>query len=325
VSTAAILLAGGRATRLGGVDKPLLRVGDETLLDAAIAAARAAGVSEIVAVGPDRGRAVTWVREEPPFAGPAAAVVAALRALESDPEWVFVLACDLPHVRDAVAFLADAAALLPPDTEGVCLADATSRPQWLTGLYRTRPLRAAASALPDAGRDAPVRAIVADLAIAALADPGALSADVDTWDDAARQGVTADEVPPGATRARIESSDAGAPAERGGLMSDQSQTLPPEALDAWAEALRSKFDLTPDQLPVAAVLDLARDAAHGVARPAAPVGAFAAGVAAGLAGADPDAVARAIGEVVKLARGAAHVDEDAVAEEPTDTGVIGIA
>ncbi len=33
------------------------------------------------------------------------------------------------------------------------------------------------------------------------------------------------------------------------------------------------------------VLDLARDIAHGVARPAAPVGAFLAGVAVGLSGA----------------------------------------
>lgn len=108
-------------------------------------------------------------------------------------------------------------------------------------------------------------------------------------------------------------------------MSEQSSTLPPEALDEWAAALRERFDLAEDQLPVAAILDLARDAAHGVARPAAPVGAFAAGVAAGLAGGDPDAVASAIGEVVKLARGATPVDEDAVTPEPTDTGVIGIA
>nr|WP_276512059.1 NTP transferase domain-containing protein [Microbacterium thalassium] len=320
------MLAGGRASRLGGADKPLLRIGDETLLDAAIAAVRDAGASDVVAVGPDRGRDVTWVREDPPFAGPAAAVVAGLDALATEPEWVYVLACDLPNVRAAVPFLAEAAALVPADTDGVCLADATSRPQWLTGVYRTRALRAAASALPGAGRDAPVRALTADLAVAALADPGALSADVDTWDDAARHGATHEGVPALATRARIETSaaDERVPNEEV-TMSDQSQTLPPEALDEWAEALCSTLGLTADQLPVAAVLDLARDAAHGVARPAAPVGAFAAGVAAGLAGGDPDAVARAIGEVVKLARGTAHIDEDAEAEESADTGVIGIA
>ncbi len=48
---AAILLAGGRGSRMGGVNKPLLEVGGTTLLDAAIAAAREAGCDPIVAVG----------------------------------------------------------------------------------------------------------------------------------------------------------------------------------------------------------------------------------------------------------------------------------
>jgi hypothetical protein len=44
---------------------------------------------------------------------------------------------------------------------------------------------------------------------------------------------------------------------------------------------------------VAEILDLARITAHGVARPAAPVGAFLAGVAVGLAGAGgPDELTR---------------------------------
>lgn len=183
MSIGAILLAGGRATRLDGADKPLLEIDGETLLDAAIAAVRDAGATEIVVVGPERGRDVTWVREDPPFAGPAAAVIAGLGALAGAHEWVFVLACDLARPRDAARFLASSAALVPADTDAVVLADATSRPQWLTGLYRLAPLRDAASTLPDAGRDAPVRALVDDLAVAALADPGGLSADVDTWED----------------------------------------------------------------------------------------------------------------------------------------------
>lgn len=192
---AAILLAGGRASRLDGVDKPLLRVGGEAMLDAAIAAVRDAGADPVIAVGPDRGRGVVWAREEPPFAGPAAAIVAGARVLVSQatgaealplPEWTFVLACDQPNVRGAVAFLAQALPLLPDDTDGVCVAGATSRPQWLTGAYRTRALDAAASALPDGGRNAPVREVMTDLAIAALADPSDLSADIDTWEDASR-------------------------------------------------------------------------------------------------------------------------------------------
>ena len=84
-------------------------------------------------------------------------------------------------------------------------------------------------------------------------------------------------------------------------MSDQSRTLPPEALDAWASALRERFGLTDADVPVAAVLDLARDVANGVARPAAPLGAFVAGLVAGRAGTDPAEVRAALEAVTAMA------------------------
>ncbi len=84
-------------------------------------------------------------------------------------------------------------------------------------------------------------------------------------------------------------------------MSDQSRTLPPEALDAWAATLRQRFDLAEDDVPVAAVLDATRDVANGVARPAAPLGAFVAGLVAGRAGTDPAAIIEALESVAALA------------------------
>jgi hypothetical protein len=61
----------------------------------------------------------------------------------------------------------------------------------------------------------------------------------------------------------------------------------PELLDWLRRALAAAGvdpaavgDLCSDDA-VAVILDLARDAAHGVARPAAPLGAFAAGLAVG--------------------------------------------
>ena len=79
---AAILLAGGRGSRMGGVHKPLLEVGGTTLLDAAIAAARDGGLrTDRRGRRPSRRCAhdgSTWVREDPPFGGPAAAILAAL-------------------------------------------------------------------------------------------------------------------------------------------------------------------------------------------------------------------------------------------------------
>lgn len=86
-------------------------------------------------------------------------------------------------------------------------------------------------------------------------------------------------------------------------MSDQSRTLPPEALDAWAAALRERFGLAEDDVPVAAVLDLTRDVANGVARPAAPLGAFVAGLVAGRAGTDPAEVRAALDAVAAVATG----------------------
>lgn len=84
-------------------------------------------------------------------------------------------------------------------------------------------------------------------------------------------------------------------------MSETSRTLPPEALDAWADALRKQFDLKPEDLPISLILDLARDVANGVARPAAPFSAFAAGLVAGRAGGSPEDIAAAVATITALA------------------------
>lgn len=184
----AILLAGGRATRVGGAAKPLFEVGGQTLLAAAVTAVRDAGAQPITVVGPmlDPDLGVDWVREDPPFGGPAAAVVAALEewaASGLQPRWILLLACDLPAVAEAVGVLVRDHPLLPADADGLCLGDASSRPQWLIGIYRTRALEDAAAALPDRGRDAPVRALIDDLAVTVVRAPDDLTFDVDTWED----------------------------------------------------------------------------------------------------------------------------------------------
>jgi hypothetical protein len=57
------------------------------------------------------------------------------------------------------------------------------------------------------------------------------------------------------------------------------------------------------------LLDLARDAAHGVARPAAPLTTFLVGYAAAHAGGGPDAVREAAEKAAALARRWAEEDE----------------
>ena len=69
------------------------------------------------------------------------------------------------------------------------------------------------------------------------------------------------------------------------------------------QELAEALGLDPAEIDAQAVLDLARDAAHGVARPAAPVTTFLVGLAAGRAGGGPEAVAAASRTAEELVRG----------------------
>jgi len=55
-------------------------------------------------------------------------------------------------------------------------------------------------------------------------------------------------------------------------------------LDQWVAALAGELGVATADIDVQAILDVARDAAHNVMRPAAPVATFMAGYAAGLKG-----------------------------------------
>jgi Domain of unknown function (DUF6457) len=67
------------------------------------------------------------------------------------------------------------------------------------------------------------------------------------------------------------------------------------ALDEWTDAVRDALELDP--IDSTLVLDLARDAAHGVLRPAAPLTAYLVGVAVGR-GADPQTAVAAVQQLI---------------------------
>ncbi|ADP79250.1 DUF6457 domain-containing protein [Pseudofrankia inefficax] len=69
------------------------------------------------------------------------------------------------------------------------------------------------------------------------------------------------------------------------------------ALEDWVARAGDALGLDPAAVDVAQLLDLTRDVAHGVARPAAPLTAFLVGLAAGQAGGGPAAVADAVATV----------------------------
>jgi len=179
IAYTAVILAGGRASRLGGVAKPLVEVGGRTLLDAALSAA--AGAREVVVVGEVPVPAgVLQVVEDPPRSGPAAGLAAGVRALSEDAPWTLVLASDVPGVEQAVPTLV-ASAEDDLDSDGVCFHDESGHPQWMLGLYRSPRLRGRIEGVEST--DLSLRRLLAPLLVRTIAGDPAAIADCDTWDD----------------------------------------------------------------------------------------------------------------------------------------------
>lgn len=185
----ALILAGGRSSRLGGSEKSQLRIDGMTLLEHTIEVVRAAGVRQVVVVGDHAPDAVRAVREEPPFGGPVAAIAAGLDALPPDAQLVLVLATDMPGIAAAIPALVD-----PIERDGAIALD-RGRRQHLAMAVRPASLRAALARVRTRDGVA-VRDLLThlDLREAPVAD--GCTDDIDTWDDAARLGA----VPPTPTR-----------------------------------------------------------------------------------------------------------------------------
>lgn len=131
-----LVLAGGRARRLGGSDKTALAVGGRRMLDTAVAALSGAG--RVVVVGPGHD-----VVEDPPGGGPVAAVAAGLARVTAPV--VAVLAADLPFVTaEVVARLVASAPAAAVDDDG--------RLQPLLAAYETAALRKALPSVPAGAR-----------------------------------------------------------------------------------------------------------------------------------------------------------------------------
>ncbi|HJQ43612.1 MAG TPA: NTP transferase domain-containing protein [Jatrophihabitantaceae bacterium] len=184
----AIVLAGGKAARLDGVDKPGLDIGGRTLLDRVIGAVRAA--QRIVVVGPRRADiddtgdtgdtdAVIWCREDPPGGGPVAGIAAGLEHVTAD--HVLVLAADLPDIAGANAPLLDALR----NADAAVLVDSTGRRNYLAAAWRTATLRARLDSIGQASGVA-ARSLFDGVTTAEVEDTAGWGTDCDTWDDVAR-------------------------------------------------------------------------------------------------------------------------------------------
>lgn len=198
----AVVLAGGRSTRLGAVPKARLRYQGATLLERTVGA-----VAELrtVVVGDTTGQTlpadVLVRRDDPPFGGPAAAIAAGLDALldagGAPSEFTFALACDMPGVAEAIPLLSAGLTDLAGDADGVIASDdviardGRHRLQPLLAVYRTRALT---RAVADRRRVGPLAGLsmfrlIAGLQLHEVFVPERAAADVDTWSDAEEWGI----------------------------------------------------------------------------------------------------------------------------------------
>lgn len=177
-SFAAIILAGGRASALGGADKASIEIAGRSLLEHALDAVIDA--SEVVVVGEQvpTDRPVTFVVEDPRHGGPVAGLLTGRDALLRRFPTLAVLAVDMPRLTaGTVRRLHEAA----PGHDGAVLTDPDGRAQLAfvvetDRLDEVRPDR-------EAQHGAALRTILDPLDLAPVVSVGDEHRDVDTWTD----------------------------------------------------------------------------------------------------------------------------------------------
>jgi len=208
----AILLAGGKGTRLGGVQKALLSRGQVTQLRRWLAELEDRGIPAVV-VGPqllsaEVSAGTPLVQEQPAFAGPAAGIFAGATATATATAttpadggeghatpvgWTMLLAVDLTAPGPLLDWLVTQVSTLQHQN-AVFPRDLTGRTQYLCAAVPSRWLEQRVSELtPAEVQDRSMRWLVKDLEgngqFTQPLIPEDLSADVDTIQDARRWGL----------------------------------------------------------------------------------------------------------------------------------------
>ena len=185
----AAILAGGRARRLGGLDKSALAVGDRTILDRQLAVLRGLTPHLLIVANDEhryRDTSVPVVADRIAGAGSLGGLYTAL--VEAPTEQVLVIACDMPFLN--APFLARLAAIgagvdaaVPRDARGwhpLC----ASYNRRVAGRLHDR-IEAGALKVSDALADLTVREIGPD-ELAPFDPDGRLLLNINTPDDYAR-------------------------------------------------------------------------------------------------------------------------------------------
>ena len=205
----AIILSGGRGSRLGHRRKDLISIGGRTLAQAAVDATD--GAAGRILVGPPTelisrpGAApIQHVWEQPQYAGPAAGVAAGWAVLTAGQDLsgqslghasvsvtelpVLILGVDMPRLNDLVPALLKAWQNRSATTQLLMPKDAEGKEQRLAVAISAAALSEALQRRPFASLvDAPMKALFEDLDTAAIEHPvlaPELLADIDTPGDA---------------------------------------------------------------------------------------------------------------------------------------------
>ncbi|MGN6160101.1 MAG: molybdenum cofactor guanylyltransferase [Marmoricola sp.] len=183
-SWGAIVLAGARSERLGGIDKAMIELSGITLLDRVLAAT--ASADHVVVVGPQRtvAASVRWCEEDPPGGGPVPALAAGL-AVAPPSGIVVLLASDLPFIGEGVEALV---AALDSAADVAVLVDADGRANYLASAWRRNQLEAALTRIGDPTGQS-MRRLLNGMTVAEVRDTGGWGEDCDTWEalDRARE------------------------------------------------------------------------------------------------------------------------------------------
>ena len=170
---AAIVVAGGSARRMGGVDKLAIEVGGRTLLDRVLAAARPL-CDELVVVGPTRPTTVdgtAFTIEDVPGGGPVPAVAAGLAQVD-EASTIVLLAADLPllttgHVERLLEAVSD------PSVDAAAAVDELGRDHPLLAAHRGPALRTRLDGLGPDLRGLPATRLLPPTTVTVHLDPEA--------------------------------------------------------------------------------------------------------------------------------------------------------
>ncbi|MGB7361499.1 MAG: NTP transferase domain-containing protein [Rhodococcus sp. (in: high G+C Gram-positive bacteria)] len=193
----ALILAGGRSSRMRGSDKPSAVVDGVALVDRVLGAA--SFCDTVIVVGPERpdtqssesATTVLHTREEPPYGGPVRAIAAGIAARDGVAapadarDVVLVLSADLPYVTETELGRLVEALHQREDVDAVFGLDSAGRVQYLVGAWRRAALErgVADAAAPYSAADRRGPSIRDALPSAILTMPLVGIDDVDTPDE----------------------------------------------------------------------------------------------------------------------------------------------